>query len=133
MKTERGKKSAAAKKTSARTKRQPAAKAPASDSETQARPATVAQPERSQKGRTRTGRVVSTKMQKTIVVDVEQRVPHPLYRKIVRRHRKLHAHDEAGMAKTGDWVKIQETRPLSRLKCWRLVAIVRSAPEEGVA
>ncbi len=85
----------------------------------------------SQNGRMRMGQVVSTKMANTIVVNVERRVAHPLYRKIVRRHKKLYAHDESGAAKAGDWVKIQETRPLSRLKCWRLVEIVRSAPEEG--
>nr|WP_281290918.1 30S ribosomal protein S17 [Methylacidimicrobium cyclopophantes] len=96
----------------------------------------VAQPEQEappavqSKGRTRTGQVVSAKMQKTIVVNVEQRVAHPLYRKIVRKHKKLYAHDEEGVAKLGDWVKIQETRPLSRLKCWRLVAVLRSASEE---
>ena len=91
----------------------------------------AAQPEIPHKGRTRTGIVISTKMQKTVVVNVEQRVAHPLYRKIVRRHKKLYAHDEAGVAKPGDQVKIQETRPLSRMKCWRLVEIVRTTAEEG--
>lgn len=88
-------------------------------------------PGQEQKGRVRMGQVISTKMARTIVVNVEQRVAHPLYRKIVRRHKKLYAHDEDGSAKTGDWVRIQETRPLSRLKCWRLVDIVRSASAEG--
>ncbi|QSR85732.1 30S ribosomal protein S17 [Methylacidimicrobium sp. B4] len=78
----------------------------------------------------RMGQVVSARMEKTIVVSVEQRVAHPLYRKIVRRHKKLYAHDEGRVAKAGDWVKIQETRPLSHLKSWRLVEILRSAPEE---
>nr|WP_196799658.1 30S ribosomal protein S17 [Verrucomicrobium sp. 3C] len=84
-----------------------------------------------QKGKMRTGQVVSVKMQKTIAVSVEQRVAHPLYRKIVRRHKKLYAHDEGGVAKPGDWVRIQESRPFSRLKCWRLVEIVRSSRLEG--
>ncbi|MDD4933374.1 MAG: 30S ribosomal protein S17 [Methylacidiphilaceae bacterium] len=79
----------------------------------------------------RTGQVVSVNMQKTIAVSVEQRVAHPLYRKIVRRHKKLYAHDEGSVARPGDWVRIQEARPLSRLKCWRLVEIVRSARQEG--
>ncbi|MDD2677633.1 MAG: 30S ribosomal protein S17 [Methylacidiphilaceae bacterium] len=83
-----------------------------------------------QKGRMRTGQVVSVKMEKTIAVNVEQRVAHPLYRKIVRRHKKLYAHDEGSVAKPGDWVRIQESRPLSRLKCWRLVEIVRPARQE---
>lgn len=108
----------------------PAADVPAPGG-SQARAA--APPEPSSKGRMRTGQVVSAKMDKTIVVSVEQRVAHPLYRKIVRRHKKLYAHDEGGAAKTGDWVKIQESRPLSRLKCWRLVQIVRSAAEQGAA
>lgn len=83
-----------------------------------------------QKGRMRTGQVVSVKMAKTIAVKVEQRVAHPLYRKIVRRHKKFYAHDEGSVAKPGDWVRIQESRPLSRLKCWRLVEIVRPARQE---
>lgn len=72
----------------------------------------------------RTGQVVSDKMNKTIVVRVERRVQHPLYRKVVRRFRKFHAHDERGLAKVGDWVRIVECRPLSKLKCWRLVEVL---------
>jgi len=72
------------------------------------------------------GEVVSTKMQKTIVVQVSRRVPHPLYRRIVMKHKKFYAHDEARKAKVGDLVRIQETRPISRLKRWRLVEVLNS-------
>ena len=77
----------------------------------------------------RTGQVVSDKMAKTIVVRVERRIRHPLYRKIVRRFNKLHAHDEQGQARLGDWVRICECRPLSRHKCWRLVEVL--GPKRG--
>ena len=75
--------------------------------------------------KTRTGKVVSTKMDKTIVVNVERRVPHKLYGKIVRRNKKFYAHDEEGKAEVGDLVLIQETRPMSKLKCWRLVEVLK--------
>ncbi|MCP5522785.1 MAG: 30S ribosomal protein S17 [Verrucomicrobiales bacterium] len=80
----------------------------------------------------RTGQVVSDKMAKTIVVRVERRVQHPQYHKVVRRFRKFHAHDEQGLAKVGDWVRIVECRPLSKMKCWRLVEVLagRSATPE---
>ncbi|VVM05857.1 30S ribosomal protein S17 [Methylacidimicrobium cyclopophantes] len=126
MKTEMHKKTASPEKS--RASAQAPAEPPIVDSVAQ--PEQEAPPAVQSKGRTRTGQVVSAKMQKTIVVNVEQRVAHPLYRKIVRKHKKLYAHDEEGVAKLGDWVKIQETRPLSRLKCWRLVAVLRSASEE---
>ena len=74
--------------------------------------------------KTRTGRVVSTKMDKTIVVNVERRVPHKLYGKIIRRSKKYYVHDESNQAAEGDFVRIQETRPLSKLKCWRLVEVL---------
>jgi len=77
--------------------------------------------------KTRVGRVVSDKMQKTIVVAIERRVPHPVYGKMVTRTRKLKAHDEENSAKTGDLVRIVETRPLSKDKRWRLVEIVDRA------
>ncbi len=119
------------RKTGASKKSKPAGKAPAPAAAAgQARVVVQPEPLQKQKGRMRTGQVVSAKMEKTIVVNVEQRVAHPLYRKIVRRHKKLHAHDEGRVAKAGDWVKIQETRPLSHLKSWRLVEILRAAPEE---
>ena len=77
--------------------------------------------------KTRVGRVVSDKMQKTVVVAVEDRVAHPLYKKIVGRTYKLKAHDEQGVCGVGDWVKVMETRPLSKDKRWRVVEIVEKA------
>lgn len=73
------------------------------------------------------GRVVSDKMQKTIVVAVERRYRHPLYGKFVMRISKFYAHDEHEEAKMGDIVRIEETRPLSKLKRWRLVEIIERA------
>ncbi|MCQ2541045.1 MAG: 30S ribosomal protein S17 [Lachnospiraceae bacterium] len=77
--------------------------------------------------KTRTGKVVSDKMQKTITVAVENHVKHPLYNKIVKRTYKLKAHDENNDARIGDTVKVVETRPLSKDKRWRLVEIVERA------
>ena len=74
--------------------------------------------------KTRMGVVVSDKMNKTIVVQVERKKPHPMYGKVVRYTRKFHAHDERNEAKIGDTVRIEETRPLSKLKRWRLVEVV---------
>ena len=74
--------------------------------------------------KTRTGKVVSDKMDKTIVVAVEDHVKHPLYNKIVKRTYKLKAHDENNECKVGDTVKVMETRPLSKDKRWRLVEVV---------
>ena len=73
----------------------------------------------------RTGEVLANKMQKTIVVSVERRVPHPKFKKIVRVHKKFYAHDEKGEAKAGDRVLIRETRPLSKLKRWELVTVLK--------
>ncbi len=73
----------------------------------------------------RTGEVLSNKMQKTIVVRVERRVPHPKFKKIIRVHNKFYAHDEKSEAKPGDRVLIRETRPLSKLKRWELVSILK--------
>ena len=75
----------------------------------------------------REGRVVSDKMQKTVVVALERRVAHPVYGKMVKRTVKVKAHDEENTAKTGDLVRIAETRPLSKDKRWRLVEIVERA------
>ena len=72
----------------------------------------------------RTGKVVSDKMDKTIVVAVEDHVKHPLYKKIVKRTYKLKAHDENNECRKGDTVKVMETRPLSKDKRWRLVNII---------
>jgi len=77
--------------------------------------------------KTRVGRVVSDKMQKTVVVVIERRVPHPVYGKMVTYTKKLKAHDEQNSAKIGDLVRIAETRPLSKDKRWRLVEIVERA------
>ena len=74
--------------------------------------------------KTRTGKVVSDKMDKTIVVAVENHVRHPLYNKIVKRTYKLKAHDENNECNIGDTVKVMETRPLSKDKRWRLVEVV---------
>ena len=71
------------------------------------------------------GQVVSTKMQKTIVVAVEMRKAHPKYKRIVRSTKKFYAHDEQNSARIGDMVRIRETRPLSKLKRWNLEEIVR--------
>ena len=75
--------------------------------------------------KTRVGSVVSDRMDKTIVVSVERRFAHPLYGKQVTRHKKYYAHDEENQARTGDVVRIVETRPLSLKKRWRLTEIVR--------
>ena len=77
--------------------------------------------------KTRVGTVVSDKMDKTVVVSIERRVQHPVYGKMVRRTKRLKAHDEQNAAKTGDTVRIMETRPLSKDKRWRLVEIVERA------
>ena len=74
--------------------------------------------------KTRVGKVVSDKMDKTIVVAVVDNVKHPLYNKIIKRTRKLKAHDEENTCKIGDRVRVMETRPLSKDKRWRLVEIV---------
>ncbi len=77
--------------------------------------------------KTRVGRVVSDSMAKTVVVAVERRMAHPLYGKRVTRTSKYYAHDEEGKAHTGDTVRIMETRPLSKLKRWRVVEILEQA------
>ncbi len=79
---------------------------------------------------TKVGRVVSDKMAKTVVVAVDYLKPHPLYRKIIRRTKKFHAHDEENTCKVGDVVRIEETRPLSRTKRWRVVEIVKRSEED---
>jgi small subunit ribosomal protein S17 len=74
--------------------------------------------------KTRVGLVISDKMDKTIVVEHIARVPHPKFNKIVKRSKKYYVHDEDRQAKTGDRVRIVETRPLSKLKCWALQEII---------
>jgi small subunit ribosomal protein S17 len=79
----------------------------------------------------RVGEVISNKMTKTIIVRVQRRYPHPKFKKVVTGYKRFYAHDEKGDAKVGDRVRIVETRPLSRLKRWRLVEVV--ARGSGVA
>src|SRR3954453_2835793 len=72
----------------------------------------------------RVGEVISNKMAKTIIVRVERRFPHPEFKKVVTQYKKFYAHDEKGEARPGDRVRIEETRPLSKTKRWRLVEVV---------
>ena len=92
----------------------------------EAETASATTPEESAQGhrKERVGVVVSAKMAKTIVVEVERRVPHPVFKKIVRKTSKFYAHDEEGKAKVGNTVRIEETRPMSKLKRWRLVEVM---------
>jgi len=83
------------------------------------------------KRKERTGEVISNKMAKTIIVRVERRFPHRRYKKVVTGYKKFYAHDEKSEAKVGDRVRIEETRPLSKTKRWRLVQIVETSA--GVA
>ncbi len=78
------------------------------------------------KRKERVGEVISNKMAKTIIVRVERRFPHPTFKKVVTGYKKLYAHDEKGEAKVGDRVRIEETRPLSKTKRWRLVEVVEN-------
>lgn len=77
----------------------------------------------------RIGEVISNKMGKTIVVRVKRRFPHPKFKKVVTGYKKFYAHDEKNEAKVGDRVRIEETRPISKLKRWRLVTVVDKAIE----
>ena len=76
---------------------------------------------------TKIGQVVSTKMSKTIVVEVSMRKSHALYRRVVKKSKKFYAHDEKGTARVGDFVEIEETRPMSKLKRWKLKNVIRKA------
>jgi len=88
-------------------------------------------PEKAARGtrKERLGRVISNKMTKTIVVSVERRFQHPTYKKVVTSFSKFYAHDEKNEAKVGDVVLIEETRPLSKLKRWRLTQVVEKSEE----
>jgi small subunit ribosomal protein S17 len=90
--------------------------------------ATTATPNKNEK----VGEVTSTKMAKTIVVEVTRRVPHPMYKRIVTKKKKFYAHDEESSAKLGDVVRIVEHRPLSKLKRWALGEVIRRAVQVGV-
>ena len=96
------------------------------NTENSANGATPAKRDRNSR-KTRVGIVVSDKMQKTVVVAIDRRVPHPVYGKMVNRRKHVKAHDEENSAKTGDRVRIMETRPLSKDKRWRVVEIVERA------
>ena len=94
---------------------------------------TGATPQVQNKRKTKVGRVVSDKMDKTIVVSVERLARHPLYKRVVRLTTKFKAHDEANDAKVGDTVLIEESRPLSATKRWRLLEIIQRAGDHGLA
>ncbi len=81
----------------------------------------------------RVGEVIANKMAKTIVVQVQRRFPHPKFRKVVTEYKKFYAHDEKGEAKPGDRVRIQETRPVSKTKRWRLVQVLERSIEAAPA
>jgi small subunit ribosomal protein S17 len=90
--------------------------------------ATTETAKRSQR-KERVGKVISARMNKTIIVQVERRYPHAKFKKVVTGYKKFYTHDEKGEAKVGDRVRIVETRPLSKTKSWRLVEVVERAPE----
>jgi small subunit ribosomal protein S17 len=92
---------------------------------------TGATPQVQNKRKTKVGRVVSDKMDKTIVVSVERLARHPLYKRVIRLTTKFKAHDELNDAHTGDTVQIEESRPLSATKRWRLIKVVQRAGEHG--
>jgi len=84
-------------------------------------------PQAARRRNTKVGRVVSAKMAKTIVVEVDRQKAHPMYRRVIRRSKKFYAHDEKGAAHVGDVVRIEETRPMSKLKRWRLTDVILKA------
>lgn len=86
-----------------------------------------------QNRKVRQGVVVSDKMNKTVVVKVDRKFRHPQYQKVVVRSKKYYAHDESGTAKAGDLVEIKETRPLSKLKRWRVTSVVEKASSQTIA
>lgn len=100
--------------------------------ETQQQPTTPAAGPARKSRLEKVGRVISCRMQKTIVVEVTRRVAHPLYRRVVQRRKKFYAHDETGSCQVGDLVRIVESRPLSRLKRWRLAEVLRHATGVGL-
>ena len=97
------------------------------ETSTETTPATAAGTETAKRGlrKTRVGVVISNKMAKTAVIEIVTRVPHPKFRKIVKQSKKFYAHDEESKAQVGDLVRIMETRPLSKLKRWRLVEVLK--------
>ncbi len=103
----------------------PTATAPAVVPAAPAAPAAAARSHRKE----RIGEVISNNMAKTIIVRVQRRFPHPKFKKVVTGYKKFYAHDEKSEAKVGDRVRIEETRPLSKTKRWRLVQVVEKATE----
>ncbi len=96
--------------------------------------AAVATPETQENRRNeKVGNVVSTKMQKTIVVEIEMRKAHPKYKRVMKSNKKFYAHDEQNSARVGDVVRIRETRPLSKLKRWNLEEIIRRSSLSSLA
>jgi len=91
----------------------------------------MAEPKERGRRNVKVGEVVSAKMDKTIVVEVTRRVPHPRYRRVVTRRKKFYAHDENNQARVGDVVRLIECRPMSRLKRWRLSEILRRGVQVG--
>ena len=100
----------------------------AEETKSEAGPGAQAEAQRG-KRKERVGEVISNKMTKTIVVRVERRFPHPRFKKVVTSYHKFYAHDEKNEAKPGDRVRIEETRPLSKMKRWRLVQVVDKAEQ----
>ena len=98
------------------------------DSQERAGSTSTAQPRPRNRRKLQVGRVISAKMEKTITVQVERLTKHARYEKFVRLRTRLHAHDEKREAKVGDLVEIMETRPLSKLKRWRLMRVIEKAP-----
>ncbi len=92
-------------------------------------PPAVKRPKRKE----RLGEVISSKMAKTIIVRVERRVAHPRFKKVITRYRKFYAHDEKSEAKVGDRVRIEETRPISKTKRWRLVSVIDRTADVATA
>ncbi|MFQ5777023.1 MAG: 30S ribosomal protein S17 [Terriglobia bacterium] len=82
---------------------------------------------RARRRQRRVGQVMSAKMNKTIVVKVTRQAQHPLYKRVLRMRKKFYAHDERNECREGDWVRIEETRPRSKLKRWRLLEVVQKA------
>jgi len=93
---------------------------------------TTPQPEAARRNE-KVGNVVSTKMQKTIVVEIEMRKAHPKYKRVMKSNKKFYAHDEQNSARVGDVVRIRETRPLSKLKRWNLEEIIRRSSLSAIA
>src|SRR5262249_36506015 len=100
---------------------------PETDTATAPAPTATTQPPSRGNRKERVGEVISNNMEKTIIVRVERRFPHPKFKKVVTGYKKFYAHDEKAEAKVGDRVRIEETRPLSKTKRWRLVEVVEKS------